>query len=673
MDPSQSLIDQLTQQAQEQRQAPPEVLEDTINEAKEYEKSLLQGVGGLVAGSSVEKGFKALANSKKGVATLKKLGMSDEDVSQVVSAIKSRDASSLTEFLTRKGTGYVNKLGKNLGVKGKQALSKLKKGEVPTRQDLQDAINSGGGDTVNPTTSNRSSSKALGEDADEDGLSAFEKIIAKGKNAIKGTTKSLEDSLGDIPSKLSKQASSIGNDARDIVRGTADSAKSISKPNSLFDRARAEFQGDDDLAGQADAVKKLLSNSKKGRSLLRRNAKAKAEGKPTEKQPSRNPTEFDDEDEQGDLLSELIKVKRAKPPTVDLPTQAQELNPFTNEPSLSPQQKIDALKQKIDNDTKSAQEQIENEGDRDPYQDIYDQAKRVSERFTPKQPTGEPMKQDLDLRFKAPTEEEAKAQYRTQEQGQPEPMLKTDEDDADLKGSWDDDEDVANVVQNEAPTVSVPPSQQTGGLDPSKLPDDAGFKRGSAKIQAKKEVDVPKQEAGLDTDVPASAGKLVPPKPEPNLPPNDLQPSSTLDREAVRTQTQLDESAVRQGRNIPVGGGAKAPTDDPEPQAPKPPQQEAPQPPPPEDGKPKPLDDPDLPPVNPEEAEEAGSAVKKGLTKAFEESLEGDADPFGVVLSGVLGIGALIAGAFGKSHHPHFVQPPITAPQESYSVQEGVA
>ena len=64
MDPSQSLIDQYAQEAQIERTKPTAVLEDTVNEAKEYEKSLLQGVGGLVAGSSVEKGFKQLANSR---------------------------------------------------------------------------------------------------------------------------------------------------------------------------------------------------------------------------------------------------------------------------------------------------------------------------------------------------------------------------------------------------------------------------------------------------------------------------------------------------------------------------------------------------------------------------------------------------------------------------------
>ena len=348
--------------------------------------------------------------------------MSDDDVSQVISAIKDRDASSLTEFLSRKGTGYVSKLGKKLGVKGKEALTKLKKGELPTRQDLQDAINSGGGDSVKPTASNRSSSNALADGDEEDGLSAFDKIISKGRNAIKGSTESLQEQLGGIPAKLSKQASRIGNDARDVVRGAESSTKSISQPQSVFDRARAEFKGDDDLEGQASAVRKLLSGSKAGRRAIRQNAKTQAEGKPTTKVRRQRKTEFDDDDEQGDLLNHFTKQARSrgKPVDDDIFGQsnasqiqdardAQELNPFTNEPIATPQQKADLLKSKANDELKQAQDQLANEGDRDPYQDVYDKAKMDSERFTPKQSTGEPMKQDLDLKFKAPTEEEAKA------------------------------------------------------------------------------------------------------------------------------------------------------------------------------------------------------------------------------------------------------------------------
>tara|TARA_R110001592_G_scaffold67322_2_gene206412 strand:+ start:85 stop:2067 length:1983 start_codon:yes stop_codon:yes gene_type:complete len=660
MDPAQNLINQYAQEAQEERTKPAEVLEDAVNEGKEYEKSLLQGVGGLVAGSSVEKGFKQLANSKKGAETLKKLGMSDEDVEQVISAIKGKDASSLTEFLARKGTGYVKNLSKELGGKAKEVFNKLKKGEMPTRQDLEDAINRGGGESVKPTTSNRSSSKALAEDDEDDGLSVFDKLISKGKNAIKGTTKSLEDKLGDIPAKLSKQAQSIGNDARDVVRGAESSVKSISQPNSVFDRARAEFQGDDDLEGQVSAVKKLLSGSKAGRRAIRQNAKDKAEGKKPIRQKKQQ-TEFDEEDEQGDLLSEAtkkIRVKgKAKPVEDEQPIG--ELNPFTNEPIATPQQKVDALKSKADDELKQAQDQLANEGDRDPYQDVYDKAKMDSERFTPKQSTGEPMKQDLDLKFKAPTEEEAKAQFKAQEQAKPE-TNKTSFDEVDKtpfkQDVLDDLPDLADVVQDEAPTISVPPSQQTGGLDPSTLPDDAGFQRGSAKIQAKTEVD--------------------PPKPPPEAP----KPTEPTDTEAVQQQVkEVQQTARTQVDTKPVI--------EEQPQAPKPPP-EAPKPPPkpirPDDIPNDPLKeldplDPanripkDIPPIGDDAVEEGTSAVKKGLTKAFEDSLDADEDPFGVIVSGVLGIGALIAGAFGKAHHPHFIQPPTSAPYENFSVQEGVA
>ena len=651
MDPSQSLIDQYAQEAQIERTKPTAVLEDTVNEAKEYEKSLLQGVGGLVAGSSVEKGFKQLANSKKGAQTLKKLGMSDEDVDQVISAIKGGDASSLTEFLTRKGTGYVKNLSKELGTKAKGVLQKLKKGEMPTRQDLEDAINRGGGDIVKPSTSNRSSSKALGEAGDEDdGLSVFDKLISKGKNAIKGTTKSLEDQLGDIPAKLSKQASKIGNDARDVVRGAESSVKSISQPNPVFDRARAEFQGDDDLEGQVSAVKKMLSNSKAGRRALRQNAKDKAEGKKPIRQKKQQ-TEFDDEDEEGDLLSETskkIRVKGGRKAVKDDEQPIGELNPFTNEPIKTPQEKVDGLKSKADEEFKKVKEQIENEGDREPYQDVYDNAKMNSERFTPKQPSGEPMKQDLDLKFKAPTEEEAKSLNKAQE--------RTGFDDVDKSPvSQDVRNSLPDVIEDDAPKTSVPPSQQTGGLDPSKLPDDAGFKRGANKIQAKKEIEVPKQEAGLNQDAEAI-------------------------QQQVKENVEIEKPQI----------DTKPPVNEVEPEAPKPQIDTKPVDPPIKPKEPiKTAEDPlkeldpldpvnripktDLSPITDDAVEEGTSAVKKGLTKAFEDSLEADEDPFGVIVSGVLGIGALIAGAFGKAHKPHFVQPPTTAPYENFSVQEGVA
>ena len=73
------------------------------------------------------------------------------------------------------------------------------------------------------------------------------------------------------------------------------------------------------------------------------------------------------------------------------------------------------------------------------------------------------------------------------------------------------------------------------------------------------------------------------------------------------------------------------------------------------------------------EVESLGDKVEGGLKGAFEDSLAEDEDPFGIVVSAVLGIGSLIGGVLRKAHHPHFVVPPAMNPNESFSVQEGVA
>ena len=50
----QNLLSSLQQQVGGDRYLPPKVLEDTPNETAEYEKEVLQGAGGLLAGGSVE-------------------------------------------------------------------------------------------------------------------------------------------------------------------------------------------------------------------------------------------------------------------------------------------------------------------------------------------------------------------------------------------------------------------------------------------------------------------------------------------------------------------------------------------------------------------------------------------------------------------------------------------
>ncbi len=694
MDSSEGLIQQLAQQAGEERTQPAKVLKDVEDEKKEYEKDLLQGAGGLLAGNTVEKAFKILGKGEKGKAVLKRLGMSDEDVDTVVGAIRSRDSGALTDFLARKGTGYAENIAKQLGQKGTKVVrttaKALKERRVPTREEISDSLRDGGGSEVNPTASNRSGQ--ILRDADAEGVdsqegSLFDSLISRGRTALKSTAESLENTIGDVPSTLSAQASRITADARGVVRGAESSVRnSLSKTNSAFERARAEFQGAEDLEGQQEAVKKLLQQSKAGRRLIRKNAKARAEGRSPEKERTRRQrTEFDEEDADGDLLTELANRAKApkgvRPDADELPNEPVEIDAITGRPALSPDERVAQARAKIDADAQAESDRIAELGNRDPYQDIYDEADRVAQRFTPKElGVGRPIpKTEVDFRYRAPTESEHKAQLKAQEQ-RDEPMLKTDETDPDLAGAWEGDEDVARVVEKEAPREAVPPSQQTEGLDPSKLPDDASYQRGSQRIQAKKEVDPPQEpeqveKSDLDNITEEEASSLFEPVKEPaptpqqepaRLPveeqqvraeaeqprPPEPQPEQQSLRDATEEQSQQEQEAKTQQANEEIEEQARNPAS-------------------------KPKDD-----LNPDEeldtegatkALTKGDEIESGITKAFESSLAEDETGAGIILTGLLGIGSLVGGFLTKSHHPTFAQPPALHPYESFSVQEGVA
>tara|TARA_R110000803_G_scaffold110172_3_gene178554 strand:- start:106 stop:2169 length:2064 start_codon:yes stop_codon:yes gene_type:complete len=687
MDSTQDLYNALQSQTAEDRIKPTAVLEDIPNETAVYEKDLLQGAGGLMAGSSVEKTFKLLTKSPKGVKVLKKLGMSDEDVETVVDAIKSRDTGALTDFLTRKGTGFVENTAKKLGIKGgkiaKTTVKSLKEGKLPTREELQDSINEGSGKPVNPTKSNLNKSSTEGDglagEGEEESQSIFSAIKSKAESSINSVKSSIQDTIGDIPSKIASKVDDIkGLDAK------------FGRVNKAFDSARSKISGEDDLEGQSSAVQKLLSKSKQGRALLRKNAKAKSDGEPEE--TPKNPTsEFDEADSQGDYFSQLSKLGKSKLSGLDdAPT---EINAITGQ-KADPLSKIKQIKDKTESDFKKATEQIENEGDRDPYQDIYDKASQDSQRFTPNElGVGKKFEKDIDFKYKAPTREEHLKQLADQEKGK-EPMLQTDKDDTDLTDEAFADEEIK-------PTI--PASEQTEGIDPSTLDDDAGFQRGSAKIPAKKEID-PRPEELIEPTVseppkssPEDINDLInktkidkPPTEEPQVEPQEarVQEQSTTEEQEIPARTpasqkpNLDpiqeklEPIQEEEENEPKLTAEQEQPKPPEPEQPKPPEMDSSRPPVPQEQ----LDPPkqnlnikDAVEGDGKEVESLGDKVEGGLKGAFEDSLAEDEDPFGIVVSAVLGIGSLIGGVLRKAHHPHFVVPPAMNPNESFSVQEGVA
>lgn len=655
----QNLLSSLQQQVGGDRYLPPKVLEDTPNEVAEYEKEVLQGAGGLLAGGSVEKGFKMLVRTPKGVKVLKKLGMTDEDVSTVVDAIKSRDSGALTDFLARKGTGFVESTAKKLGIKGGKiantTVKNLKEGKLPTRQELQDALTGGDKTTVKPSKSNLTNKPEDGAD-DDSSSSILDALRSKAKSSIKSVKSSLDDAIGDSSSKVSNLISKA-----DDLKG-----KGFGKVSKVFDRARADIQGEDDFEGQSSAVKKLLQSSKRGRNQLLKNAKAKLKGEKVQ-QPKKPTSEFDDEDEQGDLFSQLSKL--GGKPTIDSPIG--DLNPFTNQP-VDPLAKIKASKQKADEELKQVKDQIENEGDRDPYQDIYDQANRDSQKFSKKElGVGKKLEKDVDFKFKAPTREEHLQQLQEQETQANIP------------------DDMLNVFKEQEVKPTIPASEQTGGIDPSTLPDDAGFQRGSSKIQAKKDIDPP-EEPSINTE-PEPIEPTVPEPPKPEIddteefiqktkipdapkPPVDEEAEPPLPEAPIPTPPP-PKPTVPDNLN-PVQKVEQLTQDDnllrTTPAPPKP----TPKPTVPDDPKP-PVDDDPTPPVDGDDLADniasRGEKVEDGIKSAFEDSLADDDNPIGVVASAVLGLGALIGGALRKAHHPKFVQPPPLHSYENFSVQEGVA
>ena len=645
MDNTAGLLAQLQQETAEERRLPAAVLEDVENEKAQYEKDLLQGAGGLLLGGAAERTFGAIKKSGKGKAALKRLGMSDEDIETVTNAIKDRDTGALTDFVTRKGADYVDSLGRN--------------------------------------------------------------IVKKGTEQVQSTAKELFDQVGDAPAKLSKLAD-LGGDARNILSSAEESATKFNAPNRLFSKLRAEAPDAPDLEQQSQAVKNLLSKSKEGRKLLKRNARKARAGEPAEAEPN-NPfrSEFDQPDSLGDFRDELFRkgkaaIKRANPEQFAEPV---ELDAVSNV-KFNPLQSAKDAVAKVNQDYEDAKEDLATRGDRDPYQDVYDEADRVAQRFTD---IGKTPVKATQIDFSAPriTQSEHMRELAQQEQ-QLKDSLPDVGDLVDARGG----KPTADVLEEEAPREApVPPSQQTGGLDPSQLPDDAGYNRGSAKIQAKKQVDEPtpaepiaepaleKPAEASQSDIQATADELAkqqrpPPAQaaEPAEPPSSIL-SSGETAEALRPlELSLPPDPILENPRVRIQDSF--PVEEPR-------------------GEPQKLEEAKNPEVQQdiqevkgerEQAQEEqannpavqnetkglgegerliegateeggeGEKVAKGLNEAFKASLaEDEVDPAGIVITGLLGIGSLIGGFLRKSHHPHFVQPPALHPYESFSVQGGVA
>ena len=632
------LLSSLQQQTSEERRLPASILEDTENEKAQYEKDLLQGAGGLLLGGTAERTFSALKKSGKGAAALKRLGMSDEDINTFTQAIKDRDSGAITDLLVRKGTGYVEGIGNKLVGKGIKAAKS-------TADSIQDGT-------------------------------VFQDIQDQATKAITNTTSTLRETLGDVPGR----ASELFDDIPSVFGGGGGGfGGGFGTPGRAFTAARAQLEGEANLEEQTSAVRAMLSKSKAGRKLIEKNAKKRAAGEPVEDAgPAQPRTEFDLPDEQGDYIQSIRDAAQKdfvqnKLNSLPKAPKASELNPFTGE-ELSPLDDAKAAVQKVNDDFDKAVDNARAFGDRDPYQDIYDQADRAAERFTE---AGKTQVKPSDISFEQPriTRSEHMKQM-AQEQKEFEDSL-PDLGDLVTGSGPGGAKPVADAIQQEVPREApVPPSQQTGGLDPSQLPDDASYQRGGSKIKAKRPVDEPTPSEPIQAPEKAFQEELPPVKAEP-IPAGEPAPSfPTFDEHPV-----FDILKKQNQQPLPAQPKAPAPSQQQE-EVNKTLEPSSHDPQPEQDIKPAAQNDPALGSGEKTLGEEIGGAAERDtaekvggdLTKAFTSSLAEDAvDPAGIILSGLLGVGALIGGFLRKSHHPHFVQPPSLHPTENFSVQQGVA
>ena len=81
MDQYSSTLSALSEQARADSFKPPAVIEDKINDYKEFAQDLISGAGGIVAGHSIMSGAKLLSKSSN---VLKKMGIDEEDINILI-------------------------------------------------------------------------------------------------------------------------------------------------------------------------------------------------------------------------------------------------------------------------------------------------------------------------------------------------------------------------------------------------------------------------------------------------------------------------------------------------------------------------------------------------------------------------------------------------------------
>ena len=197
---------------------PPDLLEEKIDEGKEYAKELVQGSGSLLLGESALKGYNALKNSS---SVIKKLGFTDEEIGSLKDAILAGDKGKVLEQLTNKGVQLT-----------KKGIERV----IPTFKEKQTSIESYLRErqrrTIQRVVESQKQDNSMLNDDDEDLLTQARNFIPK-RPVLSDLVR-----LPDAPQFTSEDFLSAQQTARGLV------SKELPPPKSIL-RQQVEIRADD--------------------------------------------------------------------------------------------------------------------------------------------------------------------------------------------------------------------------------------------------------------------------------------------------------------------------------------------------------------------------------------------------------------------------------------------
>jgi len=641
----------------------PDVDQEDINEGKEYGKEILSGAGGLLASESSVKLYKKLKSNE----AFKKLGITDEDMETLETAIKNRDFGAVSGQLQSKVAAMTKDGIKKLKNTARQEFSNRVDREVFQKPEITERNNS-----------------LLDRLTDKD---AYQKSLQEAKERLSSFT---SDRLPDLRGARSLEAGRLPDvsvdDAR--VRGLFESTqKQFDDLQSL--RPRTTIDGALNEAADADrAVTSLVSKSFRGPRVGVSLADAySADAPPLVKDNSQGLlSRFTgrkiDARYQPREAPEISQVVRDLEGDVKNAGTKRIARSFkrTAKQQFNPEEKSDIIKagqRRLERQRASVLRSLEYESRNQPVKprplpkdstipfsadDVDDEGERIARRQQldrakfgddyyelPKPTRIAPRQPELDLTTNKPsgmTETANRLRIKAEQN------RKTTSDAVEARGE-------PNVATTEP---AVADSQIIEGT----------YSRGGLKISSRAKKPSARRQKAIDEGTQAEQPQVQRPA-----------PSAVKSREQVRQERaqQLQQQAEEDARveaekdaanqkaidDARAARKAKLDAD-----AGQPSTQETQQ------VKENVTED-KLNPEKEAEPELTGDAIEskaaeaeKVLSKATELSEVADESPIGDVITGILGIGSLVGGLFIHSHAHHFVAPPQPPQADTYSYQIGV-